>query len=50
MTEKTENSLPEIKDYLSSEGQRPLEQGEFAKFWATLTDAEKQEFKTTPLK
>ena len=46
---ETLNSINDIRKFLS-EGQKPLEQGEFIQFWQSLSDEEKTEYLNTPLK
>lgn len=41
-------SLTVLKQYLGTE-ERPVENSEFTEFWKSLTDEEKEEFKSTPL-
>lgn len=43
-----ENTLTEIKRYLTMPGEA-LSMAEFKQFWDSCTDAEKEEFKRTPL-
>lgn len=43
------NSMTDIREFLMA-SDPPLQPGEFAEFWKSLTDAEREEFKNTPLK
>lgn len=44
-----ENSLREIMDFLGSDPQHPLKDGEFSDFWKSLTDEERDEFRKADL-
>jgi hypothetical protein len=44
-----ENSLREIMDFLGSDPQHPLKDGEFGEFWKSLTDEERNEFRQADL-
>lgn len=44
-----DNSIVDIKMYLSTPDQPPVTVGEFNEFWKSLTDEEKAEFKATEL-
>ena len=44
-----ENSMTDIREFLMA-SDPPLQPGEFAEFWKSLTDEERDEFKNTPLK
>jgi hypothetical protein len=47
MTEK-KNSVVDIQKYLSTPD-RPVKTAEFSDFWKSLTEAEKEEFKSADL-
>lgn len=49
MDETVENTMTDIRDYLMA-FDPPLQPGEFAEFWKSLTNEERVEFKRTPLK
>lgn len=42
------NTMTSIREYLMA-SDPPLQPGEFAEFWKSLTEEERQEFKNTPL-
>jgi hypothetical protein len=44
-----ENSIVDLKKYLGTP-ERPVSTQEMNEFWQSLTDEEKKEFKSTPLK
>lgn len=44
-----ENTMTDIRDYLMT-SDPPLQPGEFAEFWKSLSNEEREEFKNTPLK
>ena len=44
-----ENSLTEIMKFFGSDPQHPLKDNEFAEFWKSLTDEEKDEFRKADL-
>lgn len=48
MTEKTENSISDIRAFLT-DPEHPLKDGEFKEFWQSLTEVDKIEFKTMEL-
>lgn len=43
------NSMTDIREFLMA-SDPPLQPGEFAEFWKSLTEEERTEFKNTPLK
>jgi len=43
------NSMTDIREYLMA-SDPPLQPGEFAEFWKSLTEEERTEFKNAPLK
>jgi hypothetical protein len=43
------NTMTDIRDFLMA-SDPPLQPGEFAEFWKSLTDEERAEFKNTPLR
>lgn len=47
--EQEKNSIVDIKKYLGTP-ERPVSMQEMNEFWQSLTEAEKQEFKSTQLK
>lgn len=49
MKSDKENSMLDIKKYLGTP-EKPLPSAEFAEFWTSLTEEEKDKFKKTPLK
>ena len=48
MTQPVENSLPQLIQFFGSPD-HPLSTKEFKDFWASLTDEEKQYYKSQPL-
>ena len=48
MTEQKQNSLKDLIDFFGCEG-RPVSPPEFRSFWNSLTDSEKEYYKTAPL-
>lgn len=42
------NTMIDIRDFLATSGN--LKEGEFKEFWDSLTEEEKEEFRTSPLK
>jgi hypothetical protein len=44
-----ENSMRDIMNFLGSDPQHPLKDGEFGEFWRSLTDEEKDEFRQADL-
>jgi hypothetical protein len=44
-----ENSMRDIMNFLGSDPQHPLKDGEFGEFWRSLTDEEKDEFRRADL-
>jgi hypothetical protein len=49
MAEDSNNTIVSLKKWLGTK-ERPVSTQEMSEFWASLTEAEKLEFKTTPLK
>lgn len=47
--EQEKNSIVDIKKYLGTP-ERPVSMQEMNEFWGSLTDEEKREFRSTPLK
>jgi hypothetical protein len=43
------NSMRDIMNFLGSDPQHPLKDGEFGEFWRSLTDEEKNEFRMADL-
>lgn len=44
-----ENSITEIRAFFASDPEHPLKENEFAEFWKSLTEAEKNEFRHADL-
>jgi hypothetical protein len=44
-----ENSITEIMKFFASDPQHPLKEHEFAEFWKSLTNEEKDEFRKADL-
>ena len=43
------NTVKEIMDYLRTPPQKPFDLSEFSEWWRTISDEEKEQFKTTEL-